>query len=116
MTRDKLVRYFDLRDEIFDLEKRIHKIEHEGIIEKDIVRGSSKYYPYTMHNMVIEGPGEGTIKLLEKLRQKLSDNYEELLREQIEIEDFIEKIENPKLRKIFRLRYLDRIYLVSNIN
>ena len=107
MTRDKLVRYFDLRDEIFDLEKRIHKIEHEGIIEKDSVKGSSKHHPYTMHNIIIEGPGEGTIRLLERLRQKLSDNYEELLREQIEIEDFIEEIENPKLRKIFRLRYLD---------
>lgn len=107
MTRDKLAEYCELREEIFDLEKRIHKIERDGLIEKDSVKGSSKYHPYTLHNMVVEGPGGGTIRLLEILRQKLSKQYERLLEQQIEIEDFIETIEKPKLREIFRLRYLD---------
>jgi len=107
MTRDKLAKYYDLKDEIFDLKKRIHKIKNDGLIEKDSVKGSSKYHPYISHSMVVEGPGEGTIKLLTALEQKLSKQYEKLLEQQIEIEDFIETIEKPKLREIFRLRYLD---------
>ena len=72
MTRDKLVRYFDLRDEIFDLEKRIPK-------EKIPTNYIANFYVYgvfaTINEWFKNGMKESEKQMISYLKSIIENNY-----------------------------------------
>ena len=75
------------------------------------VKGSSKYFPYTEMNFHVSGmdPADTDIRqdqLSELLRQR-EVQRDELLKKQIEIEQYIASIKDSTTRTIFRMYFLD---------
>ena len=101
MTKDKLVQYCDLKVEIENLEKRIDRIQKQSEIVADVVQNGYK------GRAVIRGVDLIRKQKLERLNNILKERYERDLQLQIEIEEFINSIDDSKLRQIFEFRYID---------
>ena len=117
MPTDKkiLIQYADLQEEIKDLRKRIEKtkyqiaqLEKQGIVS-DTVRGSRQ--DGTIGPIKITGfpdrdyhKRKNTLNLQLMLLQEKEDELLELTNE---AELYIESIEDSRIRRIFRYRYLD---------
>ena len=101
MTKDKLVQYCDLKEEIKRLEERIDRIQNQSEIVADVVQNGYK------GRAVIRGVDLIRKQKLDKLNNILNERYEKDLELQIEIEEFISNIEDSKLRQIFEYRYID---------
>ncbi|MGN0614205.1 MAG: hypothetical protein ACI4JB_09955 [Porcipelethomonas sp.] len=96
MTKEKLKKYRDLKLELEDVEMQINKLTVQ-----DSVKGTSKYPPFIMQTHRIEGTTPENYGLLE---------YKASLKAEInEIEDFVDRIPNYKIRKAVRIYYLDEI-------
>lgn len=103
-----LLEYTDVQVEVEDLQRRIEKIEENMDVVTDKVRGSSKNFPYTQHNVVIRGIEEEQVKKIKKLREILRKEYDRLLEKQIAVEEKIAKIEDSRIRTIIRLKFIDK--------
>ena len=101
MTKDKLVQYCDLKVEIENLEKRIDRIQKQSEIVADVVQNGYR------GRAVIRGVDLIRKQKLERLNNILKERYERDLQLQIEIEEFINNIQDSKLRQIFEFRYID---------
>lgn len=96
MTKEKLKNYRNLKLELEDLEIKINELKVQ-----DSVKGTSKYPPYIMQTHRIEGTAPENYSLLEHKAE---------LKAQIrEIEDFVNGIEDYKLKKAVKMYYLDEI-------
>ncbi len=88
MTKELLEQYPDICAEIEELERAAR------IPVKDVVTGSGDEYPFTQHPVTIRGlPADQHRERIAALRQQ-----------KIEIEQFIFKLPNAKLRRIATLR------------
>lgn len=119
MTKDILVQYCDLREEIKDIKKRIKSIE--GEIKKiecegetvDIVKGgmggTQRYkisgFPYPKYSK------KKTALCI--LKAQLEDAELELLMLTNEVEEYIQSIENSRCRRILRHRFIDNMTWVQ---
>lgn len=111
MTENDLLQYRSIKNEIKDLDKRINEAKKAEIIECGIVKGSSKYFPYTLQNFRVSGidpsdisKKQETINNLIKLREFKRN---ELIKKQFEIEEYIANISDSAVRIIFRMHYID---------
>ena len=115
MDKKILIQYADLQDEIKDLRKRIEKtkyqitqLEKQGIVS-DTVRGSRQ--DGTIGPIKITGfPDRDYHKRKNTLNRQLmllQEKEDELLELTNEVELYIESIEDSRIRRIFRYRYLD---------
>ena len=96
VTKEKLKKYRDLKLELEDLEFEINQLKVQ-----DNSKGSSKYPPYIMQTHKIEGTAAENYGMLE---------HKADLKAQIkEIEDFVKKIPDYKIRKAVRIYYIDKI-------
>jgi hypothetical protein len=112
MDKKILIQYKSIIQEIKDLEERINRInkidKKRNAIIVDSVRGSLNTFPYTEHSIKIEGipycrPNSKKIlykKLLERAKEKLQDM-------QIKVEQYIQSIEDSRMRRILRYKYMD---------
>lgn len=118
MDKRILIQYADLREEIKDLQRRIDRterallrMEEQGYKEKDSVRGSRR--DGTIGCIMIEGfpyPAYSkTEKQLKRNKLLMRGKLDELLEMQNKTEEFIQGIEDPRIRRIFRYRYLDNM-------
>ena len=105
MTRERLEAYRSNNDEIKELQGKLQKMGteegKEKLVESDTIIDYRKGYPrpqtVTGYNYSKE----------QRLRQRYSSRIEKLQREQEEIEQWIFEIEDSKIQRIFRLRYLE---------
>lgn len=115
MDKKILIQYADLQEEIKDLRKRIEKtkyqiaqLEKQGIVS-DTVRGSRQ--DGTIGPIKITGfPDRDYHKRTNTLNRQLmllQEKEDELLELTNEAELYIESIEDSRIRRIFRYRYLD---------
>lgn len=115
MNKKILIQYADLQEEIKDLRKRIEKtkyqiaqIKKQGIVS-DTVRGSRQ--DGTIGLIKITGfPDRDYHKRKSTLNRQLmllQEKEDELLELTNEVELYIESIEDSRIRRIFRYRYLD---------
>ena len=110
MTRDDLRQYRSLKIEIKDLEVRIDKIQNASNCEViDKVKGSQSTFPYIQRSFTIEGEGESDIQHQQKLKLKLIllQKKNELEDKVLEIEEYIQNIQDSELSTIYRMYYLD---------
>lgn len=113
MTKDKLKQYISLKKEISDLENMVKKCEDElaALIEEGCVKDKVYGGLGGTQGFVIEGM---PVALYERIRNKqikkhnvLVNRKEELLDLFLEIEKFIESIEDSKDRVILRKVFLE---------
>jgi hypothetical protein len=112
LTEKELSQYKAIKKEIEDLNRRIAETKESAeIILFGTVKGSSKYFPYTPTLFGVAGidPADATQrqdKVSELLRQRevLRD---ELLKKQIDIENYIAGIQDSTTRIVFRMLYID---------
>ncbi|WP_270609896.1 hypothetical protein [Blautia massiliensis (ex Durand et al. 2017)] len=115
MDKNILEQYIELKGEIQDLqdridkdERRLAKIEKEGVVS-DTVKGTRT--DGTFGSIRITGyplPEHDRVKSMIKKRVTKLHILEDDLQNAInEVDDFIEKVPKSDLRMIFRFRYLD---------
>lgn len=109
MTKEELCEYRELQKEIKRLQARIQKITDPkyGVVA-DIVKGSSKEFPYTQHPIHIEGfDGYKKQTSINRFHELLSQRIDKSMSKTVEIAEFICGIESVKIRTIFEFRYYD---------
>ncbi|SHG90064.1 hypothetical protein SAMN02744040_00093 [Tepidibacter thalassicus DSM 15285] len=107
MDLKKLEQFKDKIKEIKILENRILEMQQESEeIVSDVVRASSKSFPYTEHTIKITGVNIKRRDKIKRVTERLNDRKLKLYRELEEIENFIENIEDSKVRQIIELRYI----------
>lgn len=103
MTKEKLIQYCDLQEEIKKLEKRIDRIEKQSELVADVVQNGYK------GKAVIRGYDCNRAYKLDLLRETLRKRYDIALDLQIEIENWINAIDRSDIRQIFEHRYIDNL-------
>ncbi len=103
MTKEKLIQYCNLEEEIGKLEKRIDRIQKQSEMVSDVVQNGYKGHA------VIYGYDCYRKYKLEKLEQLLKQRHDRLLDLQIEIEEWIDTIQDSDIRQIFEHRYIDNM-------
>ena len=111
MTKNDLNEYFWLNHEIKRQKSRLKRLEeklkHSGEVVGDSVQ---KYYNGKAHPYKIEGIDETDTKLplmIVTLKQEIELNIEKVEKMAVEIEQFIQSVEQAKLRELLRSRFID---------
>lgn len=104
MNQKTLIQYQNLVKEIEELKNRISEVQKlsSAQVVKDSVSGSNPHFPYQKNIFAIEGI-EQTNSRQQKILQKRIERCERL---KLEIEEFIDTIEDSKTRRVFWLRYI----------
>ena len=103
MNKELLVQYNDLLKEKIKLEKRIAKLEKQTSMVSDVVQNGYK------RHAVIFGYDLIRKKKLDELQMTLKIREAMIIVQQIEIEKYINEIEDSKTRQIFVHRYIDNM-------
>lgn len=103
MDKNKLAQYRVLKLEIDDLEEKLSNIENKFVMDK--VQASAIEYPYNPYSLKISGIEEDAYT--EKLKLKLRRRIRKCKSVRLEIEDYIDSIQDARIRYIFTKRYID---------
>lgn len=114
LDKETLSQYKDLKREIKLLEGKIKELEQREVqCSNDVVKGSSKHFPYTEHPIKLYGCDEEyenrIIRSIESKKMKLVKLKVECEEKENEIYDFIHEISDSKVRQIFMLKYIDNL-------
>ena len=115
ISKEILIQYSDLQQEIIELQDRKKALEKQfksfldGGTDTDMVTGGSG----GIQHFKIEGfpivAYERARNSLQKNIQRIEDKYTELLELQNDVEEYIESIEDSRMRRIIRMRFLDKL-------
>lgn len=118
MDKSVLVQYCDLQEEVKDLRHRIRKLEDEIshlAVVSDSVTGTRE--DGTIGHIKITGypfPEESRKQgLLRRRKAALEEKEEELLELLSDVEEYINSIDDSRIRRIFRYRYVDNMSWVQ---
>lgn len=100
MTKEQLEQYTSIKEEIKELETELDKRKS---LVSDIVIGSMEDYPYTQRSVTIRGLSSDTYSLDLKLTYKKI----QLERQRVKIENFLDSVQDSKIRRIIRLKYIE---------
>lgn len=103
MTKEELVQYCDLREEIKKLEERIDKIQKQSDLVADVVQNGYKGHA------VVRGIDYTRKHKLDKLEAVLQERHDMALQMQTDIETYINTIPQSNIRQIFEHRYIDNM-------
>jgi ERCC4-type nuclease len=110
MDKSILIQYNDIQAEIRDLEKRIEKEKKKDKkIEHDMVRGSSDSFPYTQHNFNIEGVSYKNSPMVIQYKASLKKFKIKLIEKINDVEEYIQALEDSRIRQILRYKYIDNL-------
>ena len=99
MTKEELSRYYYLKKEIKQIEERIKEID-DTFLSANRINGMR-------YEKRLSNPQEQRMILIEKYDKRLEEKKDEALKELMKIEDFIDSINDPEIRMIFRYRYIE---------
>ena len=99
MTKEELSKYYYLKQEIKQIEDKIKEIE--STFMRASLINCEKF------ERKLSNPQEKRMILIEKYEQKLEIAINKSIEELIKIEEFINSIEDPENRMIFRYRYIE---------
>lgn len=115
ISKEILIQYSDLQQEIIELQDRKKDLEKQfksfldGGTVTDMVTGGSG----GIQHFKIEGfpvvAYEKARNALQKNIQRIEDKYTELLELQNDVEEYIESITDSRMRRIIRMRFLDKL-------
>lgn len=119
VSKEILIQYADLQQEIEYLRKKIDSLQNEQAeMEKkkknSSVMASSKDFPYTTHNVKTEGyiglttiSAKNLSSTINLEISKLEKRYEDLLEATNNVLDFIETIDDSRVRMIVTYRFIE---------
>jgi len=119
VSKEILMQYSDLQKEIKYLRKKIDCLQNEQAEMEDrkkysSVKASTKDFPYTEHNVKTDGYVGLTKISANHLRftinneiKQLESRYEKLIYVTNDVMDFIESIEDSRMRMIVTYRFIE---------
>lgn len=122
MNKRLFEEYKNLLEERKDIKERLENARQEledslNTRSEDVVKGSSKTFPYTQHTMHISGIDEHLVTRKKLALEKLVAIYQtkeiEICEKSIEIEEYLEQIEDSVMRTIIRCRIIDDMSWVA---
>ena len=99
MTKEELSSYYNLKKEIKQIEERIKEID-DTFLSANRINGMR-------YEKRLSNPQEQRMILIEKYDKRLEEKKDEALKELMKIENFIDSINDPEIRMIFRYRYIE---------
>lgn len=108
MDKKTLKRYKSNKDRLIRIEEQIQELcERESTVVMGKVTGSSTNFPYTEVRTSVQmyDPYEEE-NIRRQIRRKESDRLR-ILKEQKEVEDYINGIDNPEIKEIFELAFVE---------
>lgn len=103
MTKEQLGQYKCLCLEIKELENRLNNLKRQEVTDK--VLASASDFPYNQYQLKIQGFEDD--KYIEKIRVRLLRRIRRCKKLRLEIEEFIDGIEDSRTRLVFQLRYIE---------
>lgn len=111
MTEEELSQYRAIKQEIADLNKRIKDAKEGPVMSFGTVKGSSKYFPYTPQTFHVTGMDpadtDARQKQISELLRQREVKRNELIKKQLDIEQYISEISDSTTRTIFRMHFID---------
>lgn len=115
ISKEILIQYSDLQQEIIELQERRKTLEKQfksfldgGTVTDMVTGGSGGIQHFKIEGFPIVAY-EKARKSLQKNIQRIEDKYTELLELQNEVEEYIESISDSRMRRIIRMRFLDKL-------
>ncbi len=105
MNKAILEQLVHLKGEAEDLRKRLHNVKQSVV--SDSVVGSSKEFPYTQHNCIIEGIDINKVNKDKKYRRMIKQKELKITKIIREAEYELDSIEDSSIRQIIRHVYFD---------
>ena len=106
MTKEELSKLQKIITEIEQIKRELESVEPEYAI--DAVIGSSVNFPYTQHNIKIEGYDiKSYDHKVQRIRNRLNRKRIELVEEKDRLIDYIYSLNNGDLRQILTYRYVN---------
>ena len=108
MDKKTLKKYKPNKDRVIRIENQMQELcEREPTVVMGKVTGSSADFPYTEVRTSVQmyDPYEDE-NVRQQIRRKEADRLR-ILKEQEEIEDYINGIDDPEIKEIFELHYLE---------
>lgn len=108
MDKRTLKKYRPNKDRLIRIENQIQELsERESTVVMGKVTGSSADFPYTEVRTSVQmyDPYEEE-NIRRQIRRKEADRLR-ILKEQKEVEDYINGIDDPEIKEIFELHYLE---------
>lgn len=119
MDKEILIQYCDMKEEIKDLRRRIHKLEKqidriktEGAVKDTVSGGMGGTQHYTVEGFPVPEYSR-KMMLLRSRKAMLVEKEAELLELTNQVEEYIANIEKSELRIMFRLYYIDGLTWVQ---
>lgn len=104
MTKEQLEQYRAIQREISALEDEIDNLHRDPPFGTDIVTGSDDRFPYCKRNYKITGIDHDKLdKLIGIYRRRI----DRLTAQKIEVEQWLDTVEDSIIRQIVQLRYMD---------
>lgn len=103
MTKEQLGQYKCLCLEIKELENRLNNLKRQEVSDKVIASASD--FPYNQYELKIQGYEDD--KYIQKIRVRLLRRIRRCKKLRLEIEEFIDGIEDSRTRLVFQLRYIE---------
>lgn len=122
MTKDILIQYCDLREEVKDLHRKIEKlkydiqkIEEERMVTDSVTGGMGGIQHYIIKGFPVpEYSRKKTLFNLRKAKLELKEN--DLLEILIEAEEFINNLDDARMRRMLQYRYIDDLTWIQVAN
>ena len=105
MNKNQLRQLRHLKSEIRLLKQQIDNLESE--IVTDRVRGSDVEHPYIEKTYIIRGLAYDRRVKIKRLKEKLQRRVDDLIDLVVEINEYIETIDDSLIRQIITLRYVN---------
>lgn len=108
MDKKTLKKYRSNKDRLIRIEERIQELcEREPTVVMGKVTGSSADFPYTEVRTSVQmyDPYEDE-NVRQQIRRKEADRLR-ILKEQKEVEDYINGIDDPEIKEIFELSFIE---------
>ena len=102
MNLQRLEQYIDSVREIEMLENRINELKEKAVVADSVKDGSR--WPYNTHITVVRGTDIKATEKLSKIQTMLYKRKRFLYAELAEIERFLSRVTNSKIRQIIELR------------
>lgn len=122
MTKDILIQYCDLREEIKDLRRRIDnlnnqisKIEQAGNVIDSVTGGNGGIQHFKIEGFPYPEYSRKKTRLYLNRAQLESAEFE-LLEKTNQVEEYIQSIDDSRIRRIMRLRYIDDLPWIKVAN
>ena len=106
MTKEELSKLQRIIAEIEQIKRELESIEPEYAI--DSVTGSSVNFPFTQHNIKIEGYDiKSYDHKVQRIKNRLNHKRLELVEEKDRLTEYIYSLDNSEIRQILTYRYVN---------